>query len=291
MHTSVMKKEIMKCLNPQSNEDFVDGTLGDGGHSLEILKLNGPNGKVLGIDWDKGGIERMSKQNVDRLITVCGNYKNVTEICEQNNIWKVSGAVLDLGLSMRHIKESNRGFTFKRREKLDMRYSTESELSAQDVVNTWSEEEIEQVLREYGEERFSREIASEIVKRRKEEAIESTEDLVKIIKSATPLWYQKGKISPATRTFQALRIVVNRELENLTEALPHFLNILEDGGRLCIISYHSLEDRIVKQFLRLMLREGRISVQSKKPIRASEEEIKKNPSARSALLRSAVKIN
>jgi 16S rRNA (cytosine1402-N4)-methyltransferase len=195
--------------------------------------------------------------------------------------------LFDLGLSSWHLEKSGRGFSFSRDEPLDMRF--QGGVTAQEIVNWWPQKELERMLKEYGEERFAKRIANEIVRSREKEPITSTLQLVSIIERAVPYWYQKRRIHPATKTFQALRIAVNDELNNLGRALPQAIEVLKPGGRLVVISFHSLEDRIVKNFLRENSRKGLLKVLTKKPVKPSAEEVKVNPRSRSARLRAAVK--
>jgi len=302
VHISVLKNEVLKYLKPEPNENFIDCTIGEAGHTLAILEKNGPKGKVLGIDQDPQIIEKCKlkiKGFKERVILVCDNFANLKEIVNKENFRPVSGILFDLGMSSWHLKESGRGFSFLRDEPLDMRYHYKNQklkvkgqkfLTAKEIVNKWSEKEIAQVLRIYGEEKFAKKIAREIVKERKTKPIETTSQLVAIIQKAVPKNYERGRIHPATRTFQALRITVNNELENLKKALPQALEVLEPGGRLVVISFHSLEDRIVKIFFKAKKKEGKVEILTKKPVRPSEKEIKFNPASRSAKLRSAIKL-
>ena len=302
MHIPVLKNEVLKYLKPEPNENFIDCTIGEAGHTLAILEKNGPKGKVLGIDQDPQIIEKCKlkiKGFKERVILVCDNFANLKEIVNKENFRPVSGILFDLGMSSWHLKESGRGFSFLRDEPLDMRYHYKNQklkvkgqkfLTAKEIVNKWSEKEIAQVLRIYGEEKFAKKITREIVKERKTKPIETTSQLVAIIQKAVPKNYERGRIHPATRTFQALRITVNNELENLKKALPQALEVLEPGGRLVVISFHSLEDRIVKIFFKAKKKEGKVEILTKKPVRPSEKEIKFNPASRSAKLRSAIKL-
>ena len=290
MHLSVLKNEVIEYLDPKPNENFIDCTFGEGGHAIEILKRNGPRGKVLGIEIDRKLFE-ISKERfkgLKRLILVCDSYSNLKEIVKKEKFRKVSGVLFDLGLSSWHLEESKRGFTFRKNEPLIMSYSQNGK-TAKDLINELSEKEICEILRKYGEERFAKKIAKEIVKERERKPIETTFQLVEIIKKATPIWYQRRKIHFATKTFQALRIAVNAELENLQKALPQALEILEKGGRLVVISFHSLEDKIVKNFFKESEKEKQIKILTKKPISPSRLEIKLNPRARSAKLRAGEK--
>lgn len=291
MHISVLKKEAIEKLSPKSNENFIDGTLGGAGHTKAILEKTEPEGKVLGIDWDKTNIDNLKEDPEvlkNRLVLANGNFANLKNIIREKGFDNISGIILDLGMSSLHLDESKRGFSFKGREELDMRYSQENQVTARKIVNTFSEKELERIFREYGEERFSRQIAGKIIDARAIKEITDTEMLVKIIEAALP---QKSnhKISPATRVFQALRIAVNRELENLKEALSQSIEILNPGGRLVVISFHSLEDRIVKIFFKEEKGKGKAEIITKKPITPSKEEIKFNPRSRSAKLRAIIK--
>jgi len=310
-HVPVLKKQVLEYLIPKKNKNFIDCTIDGGGHALEILKATEPKGKVLGIDQDKEIIESLEKKNLKNLILVCNNFKNLKKIVKENKFGPVSGILLDLGMSKWHLEKSGRGFTFKKDEPLDMRYNLESRgskveggnvLTAREIVNFWKEKEIEQILAEYGQERFSRKIANQIISERKRVPIKTSFELVEIVKKAVPSWYKRKRIARtrpfgslrgrhfATKTFQALRIAVNQELENLEKVLPQAIEILEKKGRIVVISFHSLEDRIVKNFFKEKQKLQIIKILTKKPIRPSQEEIKLNPNARSAKLRAAEKI-
>jgi 16S rRNA (cytosine1402-N4)-methyltransferase len=288
-----MKEEIIRFFNPQPGEDFVDCTVGLGGHAMAILERNKPDGRVLGIDFDSTILENLKRKisGTDlerRLILVCDNFANLETIAKNHGFTGVSGVLFDLGLSSWHLEASGRGFSFWRDEPLDMRYSRQKgDLTAEIIVNTWSLRDIEYVLRVYGEERFAHRIAREIVNSR---LLRTTVDLVMAVERATPAWYHRRKIHFATKTFQALRIAVNNELENLEKALPQALGILRSGGKLAVIAFHSLEDRIVKNFLKAKAKDGAVKILTKKPVRPLKEEIAQNPRARSAKLRAAVKV-
>ncbi len=296
MHVAVLKKEVIGYLKPQANENFIDCTIGEGGHGLDILERIGPKGKLLGIDWDQKNIKRLKTiterwEYKENLTLVCDSFSNLKNIVEEQRFQSVSGILLDLGMSTWHIKQSGRGFSFRSDEPLDMRYNTESqELTAGEIINTWPEKKIIEILRDYGEEKFSQRIAKEIIKRRRRGWIKTTSQLVTIIKEVVPQWYQYKRIHPATKTFQALRIAANNELNNLDSVLPQAFSILQVNGRLVVISFHSLEDRIVKNFFRNKKREKEVKILTRKPIRPSEEEIQINYNARSARLRAIEKI-
>jgi 16S rRNA (cytosine1402-N4)-methyltransferase len=295
MHIPVLQKEVIQYLDPRPNENFVDCTINGGGHALSILEKTKPGGKLLGIDLDKYQISNLKSQIPkwgldDRLILANGNFADLKEIVKKNNFGNIFGILLDLGYSSWHLEESKRGFSFQKNEILDMRYDSENELSAYEIINFWPKGSIEKILIEYGEEKFAKNISRNIVENRKKNPIKTTFQLVDLIKKSVPIWYQHKKIHFATRTFQALRIAVNDELNNLKKVLPQALEIMMPGGRLAVISFHSLEDRIVKNFLRIKLKEKKLKVLTKKPVKPSQEEIEINPRARSAKMRSAVKI-
>ncbi len=305
IHIPVLQKEVIEYLNPKPNENFIDATIGSAGHSLAILEKNGPNGKVLGIDRDAEILKNTKYKIQDtkyknRLLFVCDNFANLKEIVEKYNFGSVNGILFDLGMSSWHIEESGRGFSFQRDEPLDMRYNdvidfSRSEkkcyqITAEEIVNTWKENKIEEILREYGGERFSKRIAKRICDARKIKPIKTTFQLVEVIRKAFPRRYKFGKIHFATRAFQAIRIAVNDELNSIKRALPQAIEILEPAGKIAIISFHSGEDKIVKDFFKEKKREGILEILTKKPISAFQEEIKINPRSRSARLRVAVKI-
>ncbi len=289
VHKPVLKKEVIEYLEPQANENFIDATVDGGGHTFEIIEKTKPNGKLLGIEWDKEIFNKLKlkikERNLERRIILANdNFKNLKEIVKKKNFKEVSGILFDLGFSSWHIEKSKKGFSFLKDEFLDMRYGN-GNLRAMDILNKWQEKDIERILREYGGERFSRKIARAIIEERKKEPILKTSKLVEIIKKVLP--YKKGRIHPATRTFQALRIAVNQELENLKEVLSQVIEILKPGGKIVVISFHSLEDRIVKNFFKEEKQKGRIEILTKKPLVPTRKEIFLNPRARSAKLRVA----
>ena len=290
MHKSVLKKEVLGFLNPKTNENFIDATIGEAGHSLEILKKIQPLGKVLGIELDEKIYSRLKKQKIKNLITVNNSFINLKEIIKDKGFGPISGILFDLGFLSWHIDESKKGFSFLKEEDLDMRYDSKTELTAKKIINQWKEKEIWEILKEYGEERFARKIANNIIERRQKEPITTTTQLVEIIKNSVPAWYRYKRIHPATKTFQALRIMVNNELESIKKALPQALEILRPGGRLVVMSFHSLEDRIVKRYFKEKSKEGLLKILTKKPIQSSREEVIINPRSRSAKLRAAIKI-
>ena len=294
IHTAVLKKEVLEYLDPKSNENFIDCTVGEGGHAEDMLERNGPEGKVLGIDLDPQQISAsqwLHVQYKERVVLVVDSYTNITEIINRKNFGKVDGILLDLGMSSAQLARAQKGFSFQVDQGLDMRYNDDMNyLTAEKIVNEWPQEKIEEILENYGEEKFAKKIAKNIIEQRKLGRIKSTFQLIETIKDATPSAYWRGKIHYATRTFQALRIAVNDELENIKKVLPQAVSILAPGGRLVAISFHSLEDRIVKNFLADEAKRGTIKVITKKPITSGRDELGKNPRARSAKLRAAVKI-
>jgi len=278
MHIPVLRKEVLGYLDPKPNENFIDCTIGEGGHTIAILEKNKPDGKILGIDRDREQIENweLKIENFkNRVILVCGSYVNLREIVGKNKFEKVSGILFDLGMSSWHLEKSGRGFSFLRDEPLDMRYSLDNDLTAEKILNNYSQKEIERILKEYGEERYANKLSRKIVQQR---PIKSTLQLVEVIR--------KAKVFSIARIFQALRIAVNDELNNLKNGLTQATEVLATEGRIVVISYHSLEDRIVKNFLK----EGNFKILTKKPIKPSEREIKDNPRSHSAKLRAAIKL-
>ena len=297
MHISVLKKEALEFLNPGPNENFIDATVNGGGHALEILAKTAPEGKLLAIDLDKDAIakfeEKISENNFKQRVVVANdNFARIKDIVREKDFSDIAGIIADLGFSSWQIEESGRGFSFLKDEPLLMTLSGASDgLTAYEIVNGWPEERLKEVIREYGEERFAGRIARNIKEARRNKKITTTKELVEIIEKAVPGAYQRAKIHSATRTFQALRITVNDELSNLRVFLENAFDVLQPGGRLVIISFHSLEDRIVKNFFKEKKLVGQAEVQTKKPIIPSDEEIKANPRSRSAKLRALIKIS
>ena len=278
-HIPVLLQEVVRSLDLDKGGVFLDGTFGGGGHSKEVRKRY-PLVHIIGLDQDP----RASKQGREEGFEVfTQNFSNLDLVLDEIGVDKVDAILLDLGISSDQLSEEGRGFSFERDEPLDMRMSNEG-ISAKEVVNTFDENALELILRGFGEERYSRQIAKAIVEAREVKPIETTGDLVKIVESVKKSSWRE-KIHPATLTFQALRIAVNQELQALEEGLGKALERLEKGGVLAVISFHSLEDRIVKHFFRQMKEEGRGEILTKRPITASEEEERANPRSRSAKLR------
>lgn len=294
-HIPVLLKEVMDGLDPKPGEIMIDGTANGGGHTRAIADRVAPDGKVISIEWDKEIFKKLksdieNSEYRDRVVAVNDNYANLKNILSGLEVEKADGVLLDLGFSSVHVDISGRGFSFQKDEPLDMRYNQDQAVTAYEIVNSWPELEIAEILKKYGEERFAYRIAKSICENRKREKIGTTLQLVDVVRGAVPAFYRKGKINCATRTFQALRIAVNGELDNIENVLPQMIDVLNSGGRIAIISFHSLEDRIIKNFFRDKSKEGLLKIITKKPITAAKEEAFENPRARSAKLRVAVKI-
>lgn len=291
IHIPVLREEVLELLNPQSGGKFVDATIGAGGHTRAILERIAPNGKALGIDASVKAIEVLKKELQsfgDRLMLAQGNFRELSKIVYAHAMDQCNGVLLDVGVSSDELADPSLGISFRINGPLDMRFSGEGETAAE-MVNTYPEDDLVAIIRKYGEERYARQIAEAIVRTRKKARIFTTPALVGVITEAVPGNYENGRIHPATRTFQALRIAVNDELGALEAALPQAIEILRSGGRLAVISFHSLEDRIVKRFFRDNAG-TRLRIITKRPIQAGEEELARNPRARSAKLRVAEKI-
>jgi 16S rRNA (cytosine1402-N4)-methyltransferase len=291
-HVPVLTEEVMKFLAPRPGDNFIDCTLGDGGHTATILHLTAPNGKVLGFDLDSEAVKVVRKNLEEfgsRLIARNESYTNIAAAIAEENFGPVAGVLMDFGFSSPQLEDRNRGFSFQRDEPLDMSYSTApGHTTAAAIVNTWSKDDLVRVFAEYGGERMADRIALAIIKARHEKHIISTQQLVEVIRSAVPKNYEHGRIHPATRTFQALRIAVNDELESVALVLPQALSAIRAGGRLVCISFHSLEDRIVKTFFKEMSASHHLEILTPKPVTATEKEIQNNPRSRSAKLRAAL---
>ena len=294
MHIPVFLKEVLEIFNPLQGQNFVDCNFGQGGHSFAILEKTAPNGKLLGFDLSKAQIEENKKvkeyiQN-KRLIIVNENFINLEKIVKEKDFKNIDGVLFDLGFSSWHLDSSGKGFSFLKDEPLDMRYDPErQQLTAAEIVNSWTPNDIFEILKNYGEERYARFITNKIKEERKKKKIYRTKDLVEVIGMAVSRMYKKQKIHYATRTFQALRIAVNDELNNLEIAIPQALKIIKKNGILIIISFHSLEDRIVKNCFRNESKKGNIQLLFKKPLVPTTDEIRVNPRARSAKLRAIIK--
>jgi 16S rRNA (cytosine1402-N4)-methyltransferase len=289
-HFSVMHAEVLYWLRPRAAGIYLDCTVGYCGHALGILTTSAPSGIVLGIDRDIQAIEAGRKrleQFADRAVLIQGNFVELKQLLNDRGIQEVHGALFDLGLSSPQIDDSSRGFSFQSNGPLDMRMDRNSGTTAADIVNAADEVDLANMIYQFGEERYSRRIARAIVRARADRPFTTTSELVSVIESAVPAVYRHGRIHCATRTFQALRIIVNQELDHLDQALRDAADLLLPGGRLCAISFHSLEDRIVKQTYRALSFKtgGEWEILTKKPQLPTAEEIRHNPRSRSAKLR------
>jgi len=309
MHTPVLPREIVEWLTPRAGGRYLDGTLGGAGHTALLLEASSPDGRVLGIDADALALERAQSRLAGavasgRLVLRQGNFARMADFAREENFAPVDGVLLDLGLSSDQLADRARGFSFAADAPLDMRFDTSRGVSAADLVNTLEERELADLLYHYGEERRSRQIARRIVAARERAPITRTSELARLV--AVGVQGRPGGISPATRTFQALRIAVNDELGSLEAALPAALEILRPGGRLAVISFHSLEDRIVKRYFQaeekgcvcppelpacVCGRVPRLRILTKHPVVPSDDEQSGNPRSRSAKLRVAERLD
>src|SRR5262245_15235072 len=274
-HTPVLLDEVMQFLEPKPGGRFIDATFGAGGHTGAILERTAPDGRVLAIDQD----ESVLQSSGSRVIAVHANFRDIASIAETHGFMGSDGVLADIGISSMMVDDASRGFSFMREGPLDMRMDRSQPLTAADIVNTYSERQIADILYTYGEERRSRPLARSIVRSR---PLQRTTDLVRAIERVTG-GPRHGQIHPATRTFQALRICVNDELKSLEEFIDASMAVVRPGGRVVVITFHSLEDRIVKQKFRAPSVPGRVL--TKKVVTASDEEVRRNPRARSAKLR------
>jgi 16S rRNA (cytosine1402-N4)-methyltransferase len=307
IHVPVLLDEVIQYLRIKKGGIYVDCTLGGGGHSREILKKIGPKGKLVAIDQDESALKiaRQELKNYKNVIFIHDNFRHLANILNSHKIPKCSGILFDLGVSSFQLDIKERGFSFNAVARLDMRMDTKVDMTAGYLVNNLPSEQLEKIIKEYGEERWARRIAKLIVEQRKISPINTTSDLVAVIARAMPAAARPKNIHLATRTFQALRIAVNDELEALKEGLKAAIGVLEKGGRLCVISFHSLEDRIIKDVFRELARgctcpvdfpvcvcnkKSTLKIIAKKPILPQEEEIAANPRSRSAKLRVAEKL-
>ena len=302
-HKPVLLNEVIEGLNIRPDGIYVDGTLGGGGHSEEIARRLGPGGRLIGIDRDEDAIRAATERlrpYEDRVTIVRGNYEDLPDIIHSQGIEKADGILLDLGVSSFQLDEGERGFSYRTEAPLDMRMDRRQSLSAYEVVNEYSEQDLYHIIRDLGEDRFAKNIAKHIVTERAKEPIRTTTQLAEIIEQAIPARMREGGGHPAKRTFQAIRIEVNRELDILTQSLEPLIDVLAPHGRLCIISFHSLEDRAVKNAFRkaqdpcicpkdlpvcVCGRKPKGRVVTRKPIISGEEELQENNRAHSAKLR------
>lgn len=304
-HTSVLYDPCINNLNIDPEGIYVDGTLGGGGHAAGVCQNLGKNGTLIGIDRDEDALkaaeERLREYSCKKFF-VQSNYAEIKDVLDQLGIKEINGALLDLGVSSFQLDNEERGFSYMKDAPLDMRMSQSDSFTARDVVNTYTEKELTEIIRNYGEEKWASRISKFIVQKRKDAPVETTGQLVEIIKAAVPASARRDGPHPAKRTFQAIRIEVNDELEQLKLAVGNFCDVLADKGRLCIITFHSLEDRIVKNILNnranpctcpkefpvcVCGKKADIRKVTGKPILPAQEEIEENPRARSAKLRVA----
>lgn len=302
-HVSVLLNETISQLQIKENGIYIDGTMGGAGHSYQICKRLGDKGRLIGIDQDEAailtGTERL-KEFGDKVAVVRSNYCNIRQVVAELGIQKVNGIILDLGVSSYQLDTVDRGFSYKEDGPLDMRMDKRKELTARDIVNNYSEMELFRIIRDYGEDKFAKNIAKHIVRMRQEKPIETTYELNEAIKAAIPMKVRKNTGHPSKKTFQAIRIELNKELEVLNNTLQDMIDLLEEEGRICIITFHSLEDRIVKSIFRknenpctcppdfpvcMCGQKSRGKVITRKPILPSEEELAQNRRAKSAKLR------
>ena len=306
-HVSVLLDEVIELLHINEDGIYVDCTLGGAGHSKEIIKRLSSKGKLIGIDQDINAI-KAAKETLkvySNVIYVQDNFSNIKDILNTLNIDKVDGILMDLGVSSHQLDEAERGFSYMHDAPLDMRMNREASLTAFNVVNEYSKEDLHRIIRDYGEDNFAKRIAEFIVTKREEKSIESTLELVEVIKAAVPAKFRREGPHPAKRTFQAIRIEVNKELEVLKNSLVDCIELLKPEGRIAIITFHSLEDRIVKVEFKhsenpcdcpkdlpicACGKKPSLKILTKKPIEASDEELERNPRSRSAKLRCAQKI-
>ena len=307
-HRSVLLDECIEGLDIKPNGIYVDGTAGGGGHSFHIASALGAEGKLIAIDRDAAAIKAAGQRLApfgDRVTLVRNNFSEVGDVCAELGIEKIDGILMDLGVSSYQLDTPERGFSYNADAPLDMRMDDRNPLDAAAVVNTYSEERLREIIYGYGEEKFGGRIAAEIVKYRSKKAIETTGELVDIIKGAMPSAAKQGGHHPAKRTFQAIRIEVNGELDAITPAINSAVDLLSKGGRIAIITFHSLEDRIVKQAFASLAsgctcprnfpvcvcgNKPKVKIITRKPILPSEKELEENPRSRSAKLRVAEKI-
>lgn len=303
VHKSVLLDETIEMLNIKPNGIYVDGTLGGGGHSYEVCKRLGESGRLIGIDQDEAAIVAGGKRLEefgDKVTIVRSNYSYMKEVLHNLEIEKVDGIILDLGVSSYQIDTPERGFSYRENAPLDMRMDTRGNMTAKDIINGYSEMELYRIIRDYGEDKFAKNIAKHIVKRREVAPLETTDELTEAIKAAIPMKIRMNGGHPAKKTFQAIRIELNKELEVLTDSLDSMISMLNPGGRLCVITFHSLEDRIVKSIYRKNENPctcppnfpvcicGKVSqgkAMTRKPIIPSEEEMECNKRAKSSKLR------
>jgi 16S rRNA (cytosine1402-N4)-methyltransferase len=293
LHIPVLAKEVITYLQLKKGMIIVDCTVGVGGHAADILKQIGDSGYLIGIDRDEEALEEARKHIScisDRFRLIHSNYKDVDAILAELNIYKVDGALFDLGISSFQMDRAARGFSIKLDGPLDMRMDKNDNIKASDIVNGCSKSELMTIFRKYADEYFAARIADRIIKERRKQHIGSTARLAGIVTDALPYRYRFRRIHPATKVFMALRIAVNNEIESLTRGLSTIIPFLSNGSRICVISFHSIEDRVVKNKFREFAGSRQLKIITKKPVRPNIEEINNNPKSRSAKLRVAEKV-
>lgn len=294
IHVPVLLNEVLEYLDPKPGKKFIDATMNGGGHSRALLERVMPDGHVIGIEWDSALASRTSQEFAEsefrgHITVVNDSYTSMAHIAEELRIVP-DGVLFDLGLSSWHYEGSGRGFSFKRDEPLDMRFNTSTGVPASEIVNLYSVPELEQILRDYGEEQFSLSIAESIGLNRKKKPIMTSEELVSVISVAVPQWYKNRKIHFATKTFQALRVVANDELANVKKGVEAAIDIVKPGGRIVVISFQGHEDKIVREIFKEQVKAGRITQPVKGTIRPSWPEQQANPRSRSAKMKVAEKV-
>ncbi|MBD3379283.1 MAG: 16S rRNA (cytosine(1402)-N(4))-methyltransferase RsmH [Candidatus Omnitrophica bacterium] len=288
-----MLDEVMEFLSPSPGDVILDGTCGGGGHSGEIFKRIMPGGKLIAVDADPEAVDRVRSSLGscgNSVVFVNRNFRDIKGILEEAGEQRLDGALFDLGMSSYQVDDPSRGFSFLREGPLDMRFDAERGISAEEAVNTFSRWKLEEIIREYGEERHAGLAAKSIVEARRKERISSTAELSEVIEKALGRKYARQKLHPAARTFQALRIYVNDELDAVEEGLSGATDRLRPGGRICVISFHSLEDRIAKNIFRNAARDGKVELLTKKPVVPGRKEVRENPRSRSSKLRAAKRL-
>ena len=293
MHQPVLSNEVLEYLNLRPGKTVLDCTVGCGGHALQILKRVIPEGRLIGIDWDRDALDAAEKNLVDykgHFSLVCDNFLNIADILARLGVKKVDACLFDLGVSSLQLENPQRGFSIKYDGPLDMRMDRQCGIAASRLVNKLPEYGLVKILRDFGEERFCRSIAKRIARIRQARPISTTWELASIVTNSLPHRFRRSRIHPATKTFQALRIAVNKELENLERVLKILPAYLNKKARVCVISFHSLEDRRVKRFFRNNYSNKTFEIITKKPVAPSDGEVKSNPRARSAKLRVAERV-
>jgi len=290
MHLPVLLKETIKFLEPKPNENFIDATFGEGGLSLELVKYIRPEGKILAFEWDqelyRQGLNKLRKMNEKNIKLVNKNFREIKKVVKKEKFTSIRGIVFDLGISSWHYEKSGRGFSFRKDEPLDMRINPkEIKITAFEIINYASFKELVEIFENYGEEREARKIAKAIIDQRRIKKIETSKELAELIAKVKR---KRGKLHPATQVFLALRTFINNEYQNLEEGLKNAFEVLESGGRMIIISFQGIENRLIKKFIKEV--KGRVEILTKKTVKPQPEEVKLNPRSRSANLRAIKKL-